>query len=73
MLRVRISINFLDIVDTNAVRIEGGSKPDDINTYRLPDGRTFKHRYGDGATILAMKILRRTKESPWTPHETGLV
>lgn len=62
MLRVRISINWLDIVDTNAVRIKGGTRPNDINTYQLPDGRTFKHRYGDGGVALAMKILRRTKE-----------
>ena len=62
MLRVRISINFTDLLDTNVVRIKGGTHPNDINTYELPDGRTFKHRYGDGAVSLAQKILRRIKE-----------
>jgi len=62
MLRVRISINFTDILDTNVVRIKGGTQPDDINTYEMLDGRTFKHRYGDGAVSLAMKLLRRIKE-----------
>lgn len=65
MLRVRISINWTDIVDTHVVRVEGGCKPDDINTYQFQDGRTFKHRYGDGAVKLAMKILRRIKEPVW--------
>lgn len=62
MLRVRIEINFDTILDTCVVRTNGGSNPNDMNTYELPDGRTFKHRYGDGAVKLAIKILRRTKE-----------
>ena len=64
MLRVRISINWLDIVDTYVVRIKGGTRPDDINTYEFKDGRKFKHRYGDGAVKLAIKILRRTANPP---------
>jgi hypothetical protein len=65
MLRVRISINWTDIVDTNAVRIKGGCKPSDMNTYRLPDGTEFQHRYGDGALSLAKKILARTTNPPF--------
>lgn len=62
MLRVRISINSTDVLDTHVVRIAGGSRPDDINTYLFPDGRTVKHRYGDGAKKLAQKILRKVKK-----------
>lgn len=62
MLRVQIHINFMPILDTHVVRIKGGMEPDDINTYRMPDGITFKHRYGDGAVKLAIKMLRRLKE-----------
>lgn len=65
MLRVRISINWLDIVDTHVVRIKGGSKPDDINTYQFEDGRKFTHRYGDGAVELAKKILDKTPNPPF--------
>ena len=65
MLWVQVGINFEKLLDSHVVRIKGGTKPDDINTYQLPDGRTFKHRYGDGAIKLAIKILRRTKET-WT-------
>lgn len=65
MLRVRISINWLDTVDTHVVRIKGGSKPNDINIYQFPDGRSFKHRYGDGAVKLAQKILDRTPNPPF--------
>lgn len=62
MLRVRLHINFTPILDTHVVRIQGGCEPDDINTYEMIDGRKFKHRYGDGAIKLAIKMLRRLKE-----------
>ncbi len=62
MIRVRIGINFTTILDTHAVRVEGGSEPNDINTYEMPDGLKFKHRYGDGAVKLAIKMLERLKE-----------
>lgn len=61
MLRVQIHINAVSILDTYVVRIKGGTDPNDINTYELKDGRTFKHRYGDGAEKLAIKILKRVK------------
>ena len=59
---MQIHINFTPILDTHVVRIEGGMEPDDVNTYEMPDGVTFKHRYGDGAIKLAIKILKRLKE-----------
>jgi hypothetical protein len=62
MLRVRIHVNFTPILDTNVVRVEGGSSPDDLNTYEMPDGRRFKHRYGDGAVKLAIEMLKRIEE-----------
>jgi len=62
MLRVQIHINFTSILDTRVVRIAGDAEPDSLNTYEMPDGTTFKHRYGDGAVKLAIKMLRRLKE-----------
>jgi hypothetical protein len=62
MIRVQILINFTPIADYRAVRVKGGTHPDDVNTYQLEDGRRFKHRYGDGAIVLSQKILRRVKE-----------
>lgn len=62
MLRVIIKINFDTIVDTHVVRVKGGTSRSSMNAYRLPDGRTFKHRYGDGAVKCAIKLLRRTQE-----------
>ncbi len=58
MLRVRIDINFTNILDLHAVRIKGDSRPHTVNTYQMPDGRKIKHRYGDGAAKLAIKMLR---------------
>jgi len=47
-----------------AVRIKGGMKPDNINTYRLgSSGKEIKHRYGDGAAKLAEKMMRNLKKS----------
>ncbi len=71
MLRVRIDINWTNLLDTHAVRIKGGSDHDDLNTYQLPDGQKFKHRYGDGAVKLAIKMLRRVSE-PYKPNQTRL-
>lgn len=62
MLRVQIHINFTSILDAHVVRVKGGTDPNGMNTYQFPDGRRFKHRYGDGAVKLAIKMLRRIKE-----------
>jgi len=59
MLLVKIFVNQQEILRGTAVRIKGGTHPDDINTYQLHDGTILKHRYGDGATKLAQKILKR--------------
>lgn len=64
MLRVRIDINTTNIVDLAVIRIAGGTKPSDINTYVPPYnmGKQIKHRYGDGAIKLAIKMLKLAKE-----------
>lgn len=58
MLVVRLYVNSTHIGTETAVRIKGGTNQDDINTYRLSDGHTIKHRYGDGAAKLAEKMMR---------------
>lgn len=62
MLRVRIDVNTLNILDIQVLRIKGGTKPSDMNTYSFPNGQEFKHRYGDGAIQLALKMLKLAKE-----------
>lgn len=59
MLIVRIYVNATPVREGYAVRIKGDEQPESINTYQLHDGTTVKHRYGDGATKLAKKILRK--------------
>ncbi len=58
MLVVRIYVNSSFIGSESAIRIKGGTEPDDINTYLLSDQSTIKHRYGDGAAKLAEKMMR---------------
>ncbi len=58
MLIVRLYVNSIYIGIETAVRIKGGTKKDDINTYRLSDGSLLKHRYGDGAARLAEKMMK---------------
>jgi len=57
-LIVRIFVNEKQIAEHYAVRVEGGTQPDDMNTYQLDTGKLIKHRYGDGAHVLATEILR---------------
>jgi len=57
-LIVRIYVNENPIAEHYAVRVDGGTEPDDINTYQLDTGKLIKHRYGDGAHVLATEILR---------------
>ncbi len=64
MLIVRIYVNSELIGSASAIRVKGGTDPDDINTYLLDDQSTIKHRYGEGAAKLAermMKHLHKTK------------
>lgn len=58
MLIVDVYVNDTRIVTRTAVRIKGGMQPDDLNTYRLGDGKLIKHRYGDGAEKLVEKMMR---------------
>lgn len=62
MLIVSIYVNQRLLMVGTALRIKGDEKPNTINTYRLHDGTTVKHRYGDGATKLAQKILKKLEK-----------
>jgi hypothetical protein len=57
MLIVRIYVNSEEIGIETALRIKGGTKPNDMNTYELSDGSTILHRYGDGAACLAEAMM----------------
>lgn len=62
-LIVRVYINNKHISTESAVRVKGGTDPDDINTYRLgTNGKLIKHRYGDGCVALAEKMMRNLKK-----------
>lgn len=62
MLRVSIYVNSTFIGEEIAVRIKGDAKPDSINTYLLnSNGKKIKHRYGDGAAVLAAKMMKNLK------------
>ncbi len=58
MLIIRIYVNEQLIGSETAIRIKGGTNPDDINTYLLNDQSTIRHRYGDGGAKLAEKLCR---------------
>lgn len=64
MLRVRIDINYRNLFDLAVVRIEGDTRPNSVNTYRLDDGTFIKHRYGDGAVKLALRMLKKLAKEP---------
>lgn len=66
MLYVEISTQNREIVTLTAQRVSGGSDPDDLNVYKLCDGTFIKHRYGDGAMVLAGKMINHqlTKGKP---------
>ena len=59
MLIVRIYVNQTCIGEYGARRIQGNTNPSTMNIYEMKGtGDTIKHRYGDGANKLAMKMLR---------------
>lgn len=58
MLILELYINWNRIEQFTALRIEGDTNPNSINKYKLNDGTVIKHRYGDGASSLAIKMLR---------------
>jgi hypothetical protein len=53
MLKIEIYVNSEMIGAETAVRIKGGTQPNDLNTYELSDGTLIKHKYGDGGARLA--------------------
>ena len=68
-LHVKVSINDHEIETVHIGRIAGGTRADDINTYKAVrgdepttvdewmDGETFGHRYGDMALVCVQKAL----------------
>jgi hypothetical protein len=56
MLIIEIYVNNQLIGKETAVRVAGGTRPNDINTYELSDGTLIKHRYGNGAARLAEQM-----------------
>lgn len=62
MLIVEIWVNHKLIGKETAVRIEGGTDPDNINTYRLSDGCEVDHKYGNGAARLAEIMMKHLAE-----------
>ncbi len=58
MITVTISVGGDPVYCRSAIKVEGGTKPDDICKYIVDDGRVIRHRYGDGAPKLAQKILQ---------------
>ena len=63
-LIVRLYVNQTHIGTVSARRIKGTTDPDSINTYLIDEGEiTIKHRYGDGAAVLAQKMLDHLKEN----------
>lgn len=63
MLIVEIYVNSILIGVETAVRIKGGAKPNDLNTYKLGNGKLVKHRYGDGAAKLAEKMMKNLRKA----------
>ena len=68
-----VSVNDKPLYWIDAVRIQGGDAPDDLNLYQvrvhagedhLKRMATFhlKHRYGDGALALSRKVLDMTAD-----------
>ena len=58
MLFVDLWINQKCLGRMGARRIKGDTRPNSINTYILDDYTEIKHRYGNGAEKLAIKILK---------------
>ena len=61
MLTVDIGINGHSIARYTALRIKGGTDPDDVNTYKMDTGDMIEHRYGDGAEALVEKMMVEAK------------
>lgn len=70
MLHFPLMVNGSRIGQLCAVRTEGGTNADDINTYQVEimtesprrvDSIILDHRYGDGAWKLVQKALEQVK------------
>jgi hypothetical protein len=75
-LHVQIRVNRTLLSEVHIARAEGGTDPDDINTYIATTGEEplwlegyqergveFKHRYGDGAEVCVRKALEALEPS----------
>jgi len=62
MLIVEIYINDRLIGKETALRIKGDTNPNSINTYQLSNGKLIYHKYGDGAAVLAGKMMKNLKK-----------
>ncbi len=63
MLIVEIYVNAELIGKETAVRIKGNTDPESVNTYELSDGTIINHRYGDGAAVLAEKMMKNLQKA----------
>jgi hypothetical protein len=75
-LHVQIRLNRQLLSEIHITRAEGGTDPDDVNTYIAVTeeeplyleeyqerGVKFKHRYGDGAEVCVRKALEALEPS----------
>ena len=63
MLIVEIFVNHELIGKETALRIKGNTDPESVNTYELSDGTIITHRYGDGAAVLAEKMMKNLQKA----------
>jgi hypothetical protein len=63
MLIIEIYVNHQLVGKETAVRVAGGTRPNDMNTYELSDGTHIFHRYGDGAARLAEQMSAHLAET----------
>jgi hypothetical protein len=74
-LHIDIRLNRELLHTLHIARLEGGTAPDDINTYVIvkgeeplfreqwvANGTQYEHRYGDGADICVMKGIEAMNE-----------
>ena len=83
MLSVHITINGKEIKRVNAVRVEGEAEDDSIGRYRIDtdckekgDGAELghlHHRYGDGAGVLAAKMLAHAMGAEEEEHSVRVI
>jgi hypothetical protein len=74
-IHVEIKINEQLINTLHIGRLEGGTGPQDVNSYLVVEGQrpkgvddwhrgeTFSHRYGDGAEVCVMKAIEAIRRN----------